>query len=106
MYEKILELILQVNADITLSDTAKAEITSLLDNCSSDQELQEIQKSLSDYWQTTEPIIAHAMERKTPDELKKIQQIASQMVTGSRGVVEKSVHGSDLVEADSLISSF
>lgn len=106
MYEKIVDLILQVSADITLSEAAKDEILSLLDNCSSQEEFSSIEKSLHVYWNVTTDITSHALQRRTPDELKRIQHMLSGMLTNSRNIVERAIRHHESAEINNLISSF
>lgn len=106
MYEKILELTIRVNADITLSDSAKKEISMLLDICSTEKDLSQIENALNLYWWSTESIVNEAMWRKTYEELKDINHTLLQMVSGSQNIVEKSLRHHDGNEAQSLLSSF
>ena len=106
MYEKIVDLILQVSADITLSEAAKDEILTMLDNCSSEAELSAIERSLSNYWNTTAVITSHALQRRTPEELKHIQRLLAGMINSSRTIVERAIRHHESREINNLISSF
>lgn len=106
MYEKILELIIRVNADITLSSAAKEEINMLLDTCSTEKELSQIEDSLDLYWWNTAGVIADAMARKTYQELEDIYHMMDQMVTGTRNIVETSIRRHEGSEVQSLLTSY
>lgn len=105
MYEKIVNLVLQVSADITLSERAKDEILTLLNNCSSPEELSVIERSLQKYWDSTGVITSHALQRRTPEELRRIQQMLSGMLTGSRNIVERAIRHHESHEINHLLSS-
>jgi hypothetical protein len=50
MNKEILEILLRVNADITLSEASKTTITQRLESCNSEEEFNAISRELEHYW--------------------------------------------------------
>ena len=106
MYEKIIDLIIRINADITLSDIAKDQIVELLETCTTEQELARMEHLIDNYATSTGGIIETALARKAPEELRDIHRVMSNMVTEARDTIETFVQGSDKSEAKNIILSF
>ena len=104
MNDEILQLLIRVNADITLSDNIKEVMTSRLQHCTSEADFREIRDSLEAYWLQVDPIIKAALARKTPEELREIDRLVTAMVTQTQKIAEISLQRHDAQEAHSLIS--
>ena len=90
MYEKIINLIIRINADVTLSDAAKNAIVELVETCTTEKEVIEMEKLLDMYAAHTEKIVETALARKTPEELKDINNgnLLKCYVSQQRGFVK------------------
>jgi D-hexose-6-phosphate mutarotase len=105
MNDELLQILLRVNADITLSDELKINLTHRLEHCASEEEFLILKSSLESYWESVDPIIQAALARKTPEEILQIEQSLAQMVSGTQKVVEKSVRDKESQESESILSS-
>ncbi len=106
MYEKIINLIIRINADVTLSDAAKNAIVELVETCTTEKEVIEMEKLLDMYAAHTEKIVETALARKTPEELKDINNAMSRMTKGARSTIENFVCKNDKADAQDVILSF
>ena len=104
MNDEILQLLIRVNADITLSNDIKEVMTARLQHCTSEEDFREIEDSLESYWLEVDPIIKAALARKTPEELREIDRLVTAMVTQTQKIAETSLQTHDAQEANSLIS--
>ncbi len=104
MNDELLKILLRVNADITLSDELKIDLTKRLENCATEQDFLVLKSSLEAYWKSVDPIIKSALARKSPQELAHIEQSLSQMILGTHKIVEKSVREKESKESESIIS--
>lgn len=106
MNDELLKILIRVNADITLSDELKIDLTKRLENCATEKDFLVLKLSLEAYWKSVDPIIQWALARKSPEELIQIEQSLSQMISGTHKIVESSVRKNEFQEAESIISSF
>ncbi len=104
MNKEILEILLRVNADITLSEASKTTITQRLESCNSEEEFNAISRELEHYWWQVDPIIQNALNRKTPEELIGIEQNITRMITDTNKVAEKSTDKAEKNSAHLLLS--
>ena len=106
MYQKIIDLIIRVHADITLSERAKDHIVDLLETCTTEKEVIKMEALIDAYGLTTGQIIETALARKTPKELSDINHTMNSMVTDARHTIEKFLQTTDKDEARSIVLSF
>jgi hypothetical protein len=57
MNDETLQLLLRINADITLTEAIKEELTDRIQHCLSEKEFRGISDELEKYWNLTDPII-------------------------------------------------
>lgn len=106
MYQKIIKLIIRVNADITLSEEAKNHIVELLETCTTEKEVTQMEALIDAYGLTTGKIIETALTRKTPQELSSINHTMKNMVTDARHTIENFLQKTDKDEAKGIVLSF
>ena len=57
MNDELLKILLRVNADITLSEALKIDLTNRLEHCATEQDFLVLKSSLESYWKSVDPII-------------------------------------------------
>lgn len=103
MDERILEILVRINVDFTLTDDEKDTLTDRINNCESEEDLLRVMEALEHYWESTSPIIEAALARKTDEELEVIDTLCTRLMTNTKNIIEEFDRDEEKENANALI---